>query len=120
MLKYLGILCVILAVIGIFVPLLPTTPLLLLALYIFARSSEKYKAKLLSNRFLKPYIEPYIDKSVKMPLHAKIKTLVLLWILIIISIFIVQNIYVTMFLLVISSTISIYIITIGREKITKK
>ncbi len=37
----LGLLCVGVAVVGIFLPLVPTTPLLLLAAFCFARSSER-------------------------------------------------------------------------------
>ncbi len=38
-------------IVGIFVPLLPTTPLVLLAAWLFARSSNKYHQWLHSNRF---------------------------------------------------------------------
>ena len=38
-------------IVGIFVPILPTTPLVLLAAWLFARSSDKYHQWLHSNRF---------------------------------------------------------------------
>lgn len=37
--------------VGIFVPLLPTTPLVLLSAYLFARSSRKYHDWIRNNRF---------------------------------------------------------------------
>ena len=46
----LGFFCLAVGAIGVFVPLLPTTPLALLAAYLFARSSIKYHAWLRQNR----------------------------------------------------------------------
>ncbi len=45
----LGLVCVAFAVIGVFVPLLPTTPFLLLAAACFARSSERFHQWLLNH-----------------------------------------------------------------------
>ncbi len=55
----LGLLFVGLAVIGIFLPVLPTTPLLLLALACFARSSEKLHTWLLQHKTLGPFIRQW-------------------------------------------------------------
>ena len=118
--KYLGILCVVFAVIGIFLPLLPTTPFLLLAMYLFAKSSEKYRQKILDNKYLRPYVEPYINKEVTMPKSAKIKTIALMWAVIIISILLAENLHLTILLLVISTAVSVHIMMIGRKKNAKK
>ena len=116
MFKYLGILCVMLAVVGIFLPLLPTTPFLLLAMYLFARSSEHYRQKILDNKYLRPYVEPYINKNVTMPIAAKVKAIVLLWAVVLSSVFIVSNTYTTIILLIVTTAVSIHIIMIGRKK----
>ena len=47
----LGFLSLTLGTVGIFVPLLPTTPLVLLAAYLFGRSSAKYHEWLRQNRY---------------------------------------------------------------------
>ena len=54
-----GLICVGLAVLGIFLPLLPTTPLLLLALACFAKSSEKLHNWLLTNKTFGPLIRQW-------------------------------------------------------------
>lgn len=51
--------CVVLGVIGIPLPLLPTTPFLLLAAYCFARGSERLHAWLVSHRCFGPPIEAW-------------------------------------------------------------
>jgi uncharacterized membrane protein YbaN (DUF454 family) len=52
----LGWLCLILGFIGIFLPVLPTTPFALLAAYFFSKSSEKLHSWLLNQKHLGPLI----------------------------------------------------------------
>ena len=52
-----GTLCVVLGVIGIFLPLMPTTVFLLLAAACYARSSERFHRKLVEHKWLGPYIK---------------------------------------------------------------
>ena len=54
-----GAICVALAVLGIVFPVLPTTPFLLLAAFLFARSSERMHDWLLNHRWFGPYIRNY-------------------------------------------------------------
>lgn len=72
----LGLLATGLGVVGIFVPLLPTTPLLLLAAACFARSSERFYDWLVQHRQLGPIIGGYLDGS-GIPLRAKRTAIVL-------------------------------------------
>ena len=48
---------------GIFLPILPTTPFLLLAAYLFARSSQRWHSWLLAHRHFGPYICAFRDKT---------------------------------------------------------
>jgi uncharacterized membrane protein YbaN (DUF454 family) len=66
-----GLLFVGLAVLGIFLPVLPTTPLLLLALACFARSSERLHGWLLSHRAFGPLLKHWHETR-SMPRSAKI------------------------------------------------
>lgn len=73
-----GLVCVGLGAIGIFVPVLPTTPFLLLAAWCFIRSSRRLHAWLLGHRRLGPYVAGFLDGG-GMPRRAKRTTLVTLW-----------------------------------------
>jgi uncharacterized membrane protein YbaN (DUF454 family) len=69
-----GLLFVGLAVLGIFLPVLPTTPLLLLALACFARSSERLHGWLLSHRTFGPVLKNWHETK-SMPRRAKISAI---------------------------------------------
>jgi hypothetical protein len=71
----LGLLCVALAVLGIFLPVLPTTPLLLLALACFAKSSEKLHTWLLTQKTLGPLIRTWHETR-SMPRRAKVYAII--------------------------------------------
>lgn len=74
----LGWLSVALGVIGIFLPLLPTTPFLLLAAACFGRSSPRFHAWLIEHPRLGPWIRGYLDGE-GIPLKGKAWAIGLLW-----------------------------------------
>lgn len=68
-----------LGVLGIILPLIPTTPLLLLAAACYVRSSENLYEWLITNKYFGKYIENYrAGKGI--PLKAKIVGVSLLWV----------------------------------------
>lgn len=73
-----GTLCVALAALGLFVPVLPTTPLLLLAAVCYARSSDRFYRWLVTNRWFGAYIRNYREGR-GIALWHKVGALVLLW-----------------------------------------
>ncbi|MGB0467046.1 MAG: YbaN family protein [Pontibacterium sp.] len=66
----LGLICLLAGFIGIFLPLLPTTPFVLLAAYCFSRSSERLHQKLLSHRIFGPIVDEWEQHGV-IPLKVK-------------------------------------------------
>jgi len=70
-----------LGIIGIFLPLLPTTPFLLLAAACYARSSKRFYNFLLNNKWLGNYIKNYRERK-GIPLKIKILSISFLWIVI--------------------------------------
>lgn len=74
----LGTLSLLLGIIGIFLPLLPTTPFLLLTAALYVRSSSRLYDWLLSQKYLGPYIRNFRENKA-IPLKAKIISVSLIW-----------------------------------------
>lgn len=79
LLNIAGIVALVLAVLGLFLPLLPTTPFLLLASACFARGSTRLHGWLLRHRVLGAYLRN-VEAGNGIPLKAKIVALALMWI----------------------------------------
>jgi len=73
-----GVLSVGLGTAGIFLPILPTTPFLLLAAACFIRSSERLYQWLISHRWFGPYIKNYREYNA-ITARTKAVVLILLW-----------------------------------------
>jgi len=108
---FLGLLFLVLAVIGIFVPVLPTTPFLLLTAFFFLRSSERLYQWLLSHKVFGPYLHNYIRYRA-MTIKAKRAAIATLWLSLAISIYLVNKTYVDIILIVIGISVSCYILSI--------
>lgn len=78
LLNVIGITAVVLAILGVFLPLLPTTPFLLLASACFIRGSARLHRWLLNNSLFGEYLKN-IEEKKGIPLKSKVITLVLLW-----------------------------------------
>jgi uncharacterized protein len=79
-----GLICVGLGALGLVLPILPTTPFLLLAAACFCRSSTRMYDWLLNNRWFGDYIKNY-RKGLGIPIKTKIIALTILWVTISVS-----------------------------------
>ena len=105
-----GILSLILGVIGIVVPLLPTTPFLLLSAACFIRSSERMYQWLLNHKWFGEYIRNYRENKA-IPLSTKIIAVGLLWLTMLYAIvFIVYSLYLRLLLAAIAIAVSMHIL----------
>jgi len=107
-----GTFSVALGILGIFVPVLPTTPFLLLAAACYARSSQRFYDWLLNNKYCGNYIRNYRERKA-IALRGKVLTLALLWATIGCSVmFAVEILFVRVFLIVIAIGVSIHIFSL--------
>lgn len=106
-----GGLCVVLGVVGIFLPLLPTTPFFLLAAACFFRSSESLYAWLINHKFFGKRIR-YFRVYKAISLRSKLLSLALLWLTIGYSAFFVVKIFwIKIILFLIALGVSIHLLS---------
>ncbi|MEJ5263548.1 MAG: YbaN family protein [Ignavibacterium sp.] len=111
-----GILLVAIGVIGIFLPVLPTTIFLILASACFVKSSPKANEWLRNHKILGMYIKNYQDKS-GLTVKAKVINISLLWIMILFSAFYFTNeFYIRIILLMIAVGVTIHLLMIKTKK----
>ncbi|AXI07969.1 DUF454 family protein [Oceanobacillus sp. 143] len=106
-----------LGILGIFLPLLPTTPLLLLAAACYVRSSERLYNWLITNKYFGPYILNY-RQGKGIPLQAKVVAVSVLWISMLFTIiFVIPLMAVKILLFLIGSYFTWFIL---KQKTLKK
>jgi uncharacterized membrane protein YbaN (DUF454 family) len=111
-----GTLCVGLGVLGAFLPLLPTTPFLLLAAFLYAKSSDRLYDWLLNHRILGQYIRDFREEKA-IPLRVKIVSVSLLWITIGYSaLCVVKPLWVKLLLFAIAVGVSVHILSFKTKK----
>ncbi len=103
-----GLISLALGAVGIFLPILPTTPFLLLAAFCFARSSQRLHQYLVNHRIFGEYISNYYNQAMT-PRH-KARTLVLLWFGIIMSCILIGATIPWIILPIIATLVSLHII----------
>ena len=108
----LGSLFLGLGILGALLPLLPTTPFLVLSAACYARGSERFYNWLLNNRWFGNYIRNYLEGK-GIPWKSKAATIALLWITIGCSAaFAVQSLTIRIILIVIAIGITAHILFI--------
>ncbi|MBN2324705.1 MAG: YbaN family protein [Spirochaetes bacterium] len=105
-----------LGIIGIFLPVLPTTPFLILAAFLFAKSSRRIHYWILHNRLFGRYIRNYVSGRGMAP-AAKLLVIAVLWVTICLSALLaVSTLWVRIVLFAVAVGVSIHILTIPTLK----
>ena len=96
-------------IIGVFLPVLPTTPFILLSAWCFFRSSSRIYNWVISNERFGPTIENYQEgRGITKP--TKVKAIVMMWLTITASIYLtIRNMYLISFLYLIAIGVTIYL-----------
>jgi uncharacterized membrane protein YbaN (DUF454 family) len=113
-LKIAGCLCLILGGIGIFLPVWPTTPFVLLAAGAFGASSPKMYAWLEHNKIFGEYIRGYRDKT-GISLRTFVYSEIFLWVMLIVSAVLVHHLHVRIVLAVVGIAVTIHLSVLYRQ-----
>ena len=105
-----GWICIVAGVIGIFLPLVPTVPFLLLAVACFARSSERFHSWLVEHHYLGPLVRDYLNGT-GIPLRAKRIAIGMIWVSLPASTFLfAQVLWLKVLLMTIAISITLYLL----------
>ena len=110
-LLFLGWLCVGLAFVGIFVPGIPTTPFLIVALLAFAQSSKKFHSWLLNHKRFGPMLQNWESHKV-VPQKAKILMIILQIFAVIMVQYSINNYLITTMLAVLLFFVARYVLSL--------
>ena len=107
----LGWLCVGLGFVGVFVPGIPTTIFLIIALWAFTKSSKKLRHWLLNHKRFGPILNNWQEHKV-VPRRAKILMVVLMSLAVILFYYSSQSLILTIGLIIILVSVAIYVISL--------
>ena len=110
----IGWLCVGLAFVGTFVPGIPTTIFLIVALWAFAKSSKKFHSWLLNHKRFGPILQNWESHKI-VPRNAKILMVILQISAVIIFHYSLQNVYLTVLLIVTLIFVARYVLSLPSE-----
>lgn len=111
----IGILSITLGTIGIFLPVLPTVPFLLLALFCFGKSSERAYNLIINNKYFGKTLKDYKDGK-GLSLATKLKAISFLTLGIGFSIYKMQSLHPRIFLVIVWFAVSLHILMIKNRK----
>lgn len=111
-----GTISLILGAIGIFIPLLPTTPFWLLTCWCYIHGSKKMYDYVMSNRYFGGYIRDYVEHKA-IPIRTKVSALSLMWLsTILTSLFLIENDWMKLGLVLISCGVTWHIVAFPTKK----
>lgn len=104
-----------LGIVGIALPVLPTTPFLLLAALCFSAGSSRFSEILQKNKYLGSYITHYREKT-GVPLGTKIVSIVFLWAALLLSMALFRKDYLFILLPIVGACVTVHIALIKTKK----
>ena len=112
----MGIISLAVGVIGIFLPVLPTTPLVLLSAWCFYRGSERFHDWITNHPYFGPIIEEYGDEE-GMTRESKVKAIGLTWTAVLLtSIFLLDSLFMRVMIIAVAVIGTIVLLRIKTRK----
>ncbi|MGL5085249.1 MAG: YbaN family protein [Clostridium sp.] len=116
----IGLISFVLGAIGVILPILPTTPFLLLSSFCFAKGSDRFNNWFLQTKLYKKHLESFVNKR-EMTLKQKIAILAFADTMILIPIIFVNSMHMRIFLVcLIIFKLYYFVFKISTIKVTKE
>lgn len=113
-LEAMGAVLLALGFVGIFLPVLPTTPFVLAAAFCFASNPTMY-AKIRDSPYFGEYFRAY-KQGGTVSRRTRVKALAMVWVVMAVSIALLDETWLRIILLVICIAVTLHLLTIGRKK----
>lgn len=113
-----GSVALILGIVGVFLPVLPTTPFLLLSSFCYVRSSERMYHWLINHKIFGAYIYNYLTYKA-IPKKTKVGAILFLWSTLIVSMIMVPSGHIRLFLIVVGLAVTTHLLmlkTLSKEE----
>ena len=108
---FLGSVSLVLGIMGVFLPVLPTTPFLLLAAAMYMRSSQRLYDWLMSHKHLGAYIRNFREHKA-LPLRVKVVSVTMVWAtLLYCAIFVAKEWWMSAIFIAIATGVTVHILS---------
>ena len=108
---FLGSVSLVLGIMGVFLPVLPTTPFLLLSAALYMRSSQRLYDWLMSHKHLGAYIRNFREHKA-LPMRVKVVSVTMVWAtLLYCAVFVAQEWWMSLLFIAIALGVTIHILS---------
>ena len=105
----IGTISLVLGITGLFLPVLPTTPFLLLSSFCYLRSSQRLYRWLMTRKVIGAYIYNYMTYKA-VPKSTKVFSIIFLWITLIVSMILIGHWHVRIILILVGIGVNIHLL----------
>ena len=110
----LGAVLLALGFLGVFLPILPTTPFVIAAAFCFSANPRMY-AKIRDSPYFGEYLKAYKEGGT-ISRRTRVRAIAMVWVVMAVSVILLDALWLRVMLLIICAVVTIHLLTIGRHK----
>lgn len=110
----LGAVLLALGFLGVFLPILPTTPFVIAAAFCFSANPRMY-AKIRDSPYFGEYLKAYKEGGT-ISHRTRVRAIAMVWVVMAVSVILLDALWLRVMLLIICAVVTIHLLTIGRRK----
>ena len=110
----LGAVLLALGFLGVFLPILPTTPFVIAAAFCFSANPRMY-AKIRDSPYFGEYLKAYKEGGT-ISRRTRVRAIAMVWVVMAVSVILLDALWLRVMLLIICAVVTIHLLTIGRRK----